>query len=176
MLEHMTDLHLVLGGGDDGTACGGGENNRLFLSMDTYLWQLMVDTWNDAHAVGDGGGTQWKHTGDLAGPHDPFDASAETDAGLRCALIVELPESRPPTAQGHFFLEGSAVPVERGPGIQLETDPYMFEIDHDFDCLHQSNPVCPGRGFDAAYADHYGDFECDWVPAGCESAETGCYR
>ncbi len=174
MLSHIERLYLVLGGGDDGTSCGGAENNRLFLGMDAYLWQAMVDTWNDEGAIDDGGGSRWIHTRDIAGPHDPFDASAETDTGLRCTLLIETSGSRPPTAQAHFFLEGSAVPVERGSGISLPADPRMLEIDHDFDCLHRSNPTC--SDFEDRYRDNHGDFECDWVPSSCTPDGDGCYR
>jgi hypothetical protein len=167
-LAHITTCELILGGGASGTTCGGAENNRLFLTMDTTLWQLMVDTWNeDATAIGDGADATWIHTEDLAGPHDPFTASNETDTGLSCLGLIELGDSVPPTAQGHFFLDGDEVPVQRGDGIDLPADPYLFEIDHDFDCLHQSNPVCPGKGFDATYAANYGDYDADWAPDGC---------
>jgi len=166
MLAHFERLYLILGGGSDGGDCGGGENNRLFLSMDAELWELMVAAWNEEMWIQDGGtDTFWARTNDIAGPHDPFDASSETQSGLRCILITELPDSQPPTGQSHFFLDGSATRVERGPGIDLDADPYMFEIDHDYDCFHQSNPTC--GDFAERYRDHYGDYEPDWAPAGC---------
>lgn len=166
MLSHLTRLYLVLGGGEDGTACGGGENNRLFLAMDPYLHARMVETWEGGTPIGDGGGLAWIHTRDVAGPHDPFDASDESDSGLRCrAFVIEEPDSRPPTAQAHFFLEGSATPVERGPGISLPADPLMLEIDHDYDCFHRSNPTC--RDFAARYVEHYGDYGAGFRPPGC---------
>ncbi len=175
MLAHITRVYLVLGGGSDGSSCGGAENNRLFLSMDEYLWQLMGQTWDGASVLEDGGGGTFVHTRDLAGPHSPFDASIESDDGLRCALLIELSGSRPPTAQAHFFLEGSAVRVERGSGISLPLDPYMLELDQDYDCTHRSNPTC--SDFEHRYETNYGDFECDWVPAACvPTAPGGCYR
>ena len=173
-IAHLTRLHLVLGGGADGGDCGGAENNRLFLSMDDYLWQLAVDTWEGGRVIDDGGGSTFLRTRDVAGPHDPFDASIESDVGLRCALLIETSESRPPTAQAHFFLEGSEAPVERGSGISLPADPRMLEIDHDFDCVHRSNPTC--SDFEEKYRRHYGDFECEWTPSACEAVGTGCYR
>jgi hypothetical protein len=168
MLDHVARLHLVLGGGVSGNECGDATNNRLFASMDQTLWQLMIDAWNDELRVTDGGAagdTFWAHTNDLAGPHEPFDASAETQAGLHCLVLVELPSSLPPTAQAHYFQAGSAARVDRGPGIQLPADPFLLEIDHDFDCFHQSNPIC--GDFLDRYVSHYGDYEADWRPTGC---------
>jgi hypothetical protein len=174
MLEHIDGLHLVRGGGSSGTSCGGAENNRLFLSMDASLWQLAVETWDGTNTIDDGSGGSWAHTSDIAGPHDPFHASIETRTGLDCVLLVETSDSRPPTAQAHFFLDGSAVPVERGPDISLPADPTMLEIDQDFDCLHDSNPTC--RDFETRYRDNYGDFECEWVPSACAPEGAGCFR
>jgi len=175
MLSHIDRLVLIRGGGSDGRACGSAENNRLFLSMDAYLWGLMVDAWNGTDAIDDGAGGAWSRTGDLAGPHDPFDASDETTMGLRCLLLIEQSGSRPPTAQAHFFLEGSATRVERGADISLEADPHMLEIDHDFDCLHRSNPLCPGTDFEDRYRTNYGDFACEWLPSDCIPSVPDCY-
>jgi hypothetical protein len=174
VIAHITRLFLVLGGGADGTSCGGDENNRLFLAMDAYLHGHMVTSWAGSGMIEDGGGGFFVHTRDIAGPHDPFDASVESDVGLDCALLVERSGSRPPTAQAHFFLEGSAAPVERGSRVMLAADPYMLEIDHDYDCLHRSNPTC--SDFERRYRDNYGDFECEWVPFACTPMGTGCYR
>jgi hypothetical protein len=173
MLAHVTRVYLVLGGGD-GEDCGGDENNRLFLQMDAYLHARMVETWDGARIIEDGGGSTWLRTRDAAGPHDPFDASDETDVGLSCTLLFEDSDSRPPTAQAHFFLAGSEAAVERGSGISLAADPYMLEIDHDFDCIHRSNPTC--SDFEERYRTNYGDFECEWVPSSCTPIGGGCYR
>lgn len=164
MLEHMTKLWLIRGGGNDGSTCGGSENNRLFLSMSAYLWQHMVTTWQGTTSVTDGGGAFWAKTADIAGPHSPFDASNETETGLRCTLLIETSGSKPPTAQAHFFQDGSAVPVKRGP-IDLPSDPHMLEIDHDFDCIHRSNPTC--SNFINKYVSNYGDYQAGWRPEGC---------
>ena len=56
MLHHIERLLAMQGGGADGSECGGIDNNRLFMAMDGYLWDLMVQTWNDILSVGDGGG------------------------------------------------------------------------------------------------------------------------
>lgn len=173
MLDHLERVFAVLGGGSSGTSCGGSENNRLFLGIDAYLHGLLVDTWNGARAIGDGGGSTWLRTRDAAGPHDPFDASDESDIGLRCTAFFEDSDSRPPTAQAHFFLAGSEVPIARG-DIMLPADPRMLEIDQDYNCVHDSNPTC--RDFEDRYRDHYGDFGCEWVPSACTAVGTGCYR
>lgn len=173
-LAHITRVYVVLGGGSSGETCGGAENNRLFLAMDAYLHDLMVRTWNRTdELVEDGGGSHFVHTRDLAGPHDPFDASIETDIGLSCTLLIEDGDSRPPTLQAHFFVEAPTA-VMRGDGISLPADPFMLEIDHDYDCLHRSNPTC--SDFDEKYRDNYGDFMCEWVPEGCTTTASGCYR
>ncbi len=173
-LAHVTRVYLVLGGGSDGSECGGAENNRLFVQMDDDLWARMVETWEGSGAIDDGAGATWIHTRDLAGPHDPFDASNETSTGLACALLFETSDSRPPTAQAHFFLDGSEAPVERGSGISLPSDPRMLEIDLDFDCIHRSNPTC--ADFEARYRRNWGDFGCEWTPSSCVPTSTGCYR
>jgi hypothetical protein len=166
VLAEVTAVTLILGGGASGTTCGGAENNRLFLTISPRLHQALADTWNDTRTITDGGTSTWQHTGDLAGPHDPFTASDETDTGLSCFGLIELGGSKPPTAQAHFFLDAAdAVPVERGAGIDLPADPLLLEIDHDFDCLHQSNPTC--SDFAAKYTANYGDYEPAWTPAGC---------
>lgn len=166
VLAEVTAVKLILGGGANGTTCGGAENNRLFLTVSPRLHQAMADTWNGTRMITDGATSTWLHTEDLAGPHDPFTASDETDTGLSCLGLIELGSSKPPTAQAHFFLDATdAVPVQRGAGIDLPADPLLLEIDHDFDCLHQSNPTC--RDFAAKYASNYGDYDPMWSPAGC---------
>lgn len=176
VLSHLDALYAALPGGADGRQCGGTDNNRLFLSTDVYLWELLVAAWSDGdRSIEDGGGGSWARSSDLAGPHDPFTGSTETETGLDCILLIETGDSRPPTAQAHFFLPGDEVAFERG-GVSLPSDPQMLEVDLDFDCLHRSNPLCPGRGFDEAYAEEWGDYECDWVPAGCTPDGEGCHR
>lgn len=50
----------------------------------------------------------------------------------------------------------------------------MLEIDHDFDCIHRSNPTC--SDFEERYRDNHGDFECEWIPSACAPEGSGCYR
>lgn len=172
MLSHVTAVHAVLGGGASGTTCGGADNNRVFFSTDAYLHGLLVDTWNDATPITDGAGSTWIHTRDAAGPHDPFDASVETDLGLRCTLLFETSGSMPPTGQAHFFL-ATPVAFTRGTAT-LPADPFMLEVDQDYNCVHDSNPTC--RDFEDRYRTNHGDFVCDWIPSACTATGTGCYR
>lgn len=174
LLAHTVSMDLILGGGDDGRACGDDENNRLFLTVDDDGYARVVETWGGMLSIDDGGGDKWARSGDATGAHEPFDASLETETGLRCLGLVELPGSYPPTGQIHFFLPGAAQPVERG-DISLPLNPNLIEIDHDFDCLHRSNPLCPGESFDQEYVATYGDFDCMWIPRGCTAVGTACY-
>lgn len=171
LLAHVTRIYVVLGGGSSGTTCGGADNNRVFVATDAMLHGWLVETWNDGTPLADDGESTWIHTRDAAGPHDPFDASVETDTGLRCTLIFEDGDSRPPTAQAHFF-EGAPVAFMRG-DASLPSDPFMLEIDQDYNCVHDSNPTC--RDFLDRYRTNHGDFECAWVPSGCTAIGTGCH-
>ncbi len=172
VLSHLERLYAVLGGGVDGTSCGGIENNRIFASMDPYLWEHMVATNDGTLDITDGGDGHWAPSGDIAGPHDPFDASNETETGLDCILLIETADSRPPTAQAHFFRAGSETTIVRG-AVEIAPDPRAIEVDQDFDCIHRSNPTC--SDFESRYQDHYGDFECAWVPPTCVPEGDACY-
>jgi len=172
-LSHVERLHGVLGGGPDGDECGGIDNNRVFASMDEYLWRRMLDAHDGALGITDGSDGYWARTRDIAGPHAPFDASNETQAGVDCILLIETDESRAPTGQAHFFRPGSAAAMTRGT-VEVPLDPRALEIDLDYDCLHRSNPTC--RDFESRYREGYGDFVCDWVPSSCAPAGAGCYR
>jgi len=79
--------------GQDGGSCGGGEYNRMFFSLTPALYDAFVnrsldDVW---------GGRSWKPSGDIAGPHGPFDASNETEYGS-------------PRGQVHFFSRAPVYP------------------------------------------------------------------
>ena len=51
----------------------------------------------------------------------------------------------------------------------------MLEVDLDFDCFHESNPLCPGADFEKRYRQNYGDFDCNWVPRACVPIGDDCY-
>jgi hypothetical protein len=49
----------------------------------------------------------------------------------------------------------------------------MLEIDQDYNCVHDSNPLC--GDFDERYRRSYGEPGCGWVPDGCTADGSGCY-
>ena len=181
-LDHVTQVYRIAGGegaqGTDPGSCGGGEFNRLIMSMDAQLHASLV-------AANDNGGDRgpdgnfdvadipedesWRDSGDAAGPHDPFDLSDETDEGA-------------PRGQVHFFRdpasELASLPLGRLDVEEL-VDPFALEMDQDYDCPHNSNPNCEYTfygplcapqstklGVDI-YGDNYGAIDPDWRPSGC---------
>lgn len=175
MLSHVTRLYRVLGGGSSGTTCGGSENNRVFMQIDDALWGWLGQAWSGMRPLTDGAGSGWVRSRDIAGPHSPFTASDETESGLRCVIVFETGESRPPTGQVHFFRRNEdAEPVRRGSGISLPADPRMLEMDLDFNCVHDSNPTC--GDFVSRYVRNHGDFGCGYVPTTCTPVGEGCFR
>jgi hypothetical protein len=181
-LDHVTALHKLSGGegetADDPGSCGGGDFNRVIVSMDEPLHAAMVAAHDSEGDAGDDGifdvadippDKSWRDSHDGAGPHDPFDISNETDEGG-------------PRGQAHFFRdptsEAASAPLGRLDVEEL-VDPFAFEFDHDYDCVHDSNPMCeytfygplcapesPELGIDI-YSEKYGNLEPDWRPAGC---------
>ena len=179
MLLHVVRLYRVAGGQNAQTAppgsCGGGEYNRMIMSMDPALQAALVAA--NAHK---GAGPDisdlpthaddfWRDSHDLGGPHAPFDLSDETDPGA-------------PRGQVQFFSNPTSARATAPLGRQdLATlvDPYALEMDQDYDCVHNSNPSCtyvsygPACGLLPAltgtqiYAMGYGDFDPGWVPDPC---------
>jgi hypothetical protein len=156
----------------------GGAGNRLIISIDTALHAALVAANANAGAPGPGGVFDladippdgfWRNSEDLAGPHEPFDMSDETEDGA-------------PRGQAHFF-RNPASPAATSPlgltDLEKLVDPYALEIDQDYDCFHNSNPSCEytlygplcapesaAIGADI-YAANYGDYGRDYRPAGC---------
>ena len=111
----------------------------------------------------------WRDSHDSGGPHGPFDMSDETDAGS-------------PRAQVQFYRDPSSALASGAFGrtdLTTLVDPYMMEIDQDYDCIHDSNPSCQYviygdtcalqasvLGSDL-YTAQYGDFTANWVPDPC---------
>jgi hypothetical protein len=182
MLDHVTTAYRVAGGegatGVDPGSCGGAEYNRLVVSIDDVLHDaLVVANLNDGGPGASGGpdladipiGGVWRASEDLAGPHEPFTLSLETEDGA-------------PRGQVHFFADPGA-PVANAPLGRLDledlVDPYALEMDQDYDCVHNSNPGCEYTfygplclpeptelGF-TIYTQNYGSADPCWRPTGC---------
>jgi hypothetical protein len=182
MLWHVTRLVRLVGGqgatATDPGSCGGGEQNRVILSMDDTLHASLVAASANQGAMVGGKydiaeappqGTFWRDSHDLGGTHAPFDLSDETDEGA-------------PRGQVQYFADPSSALAHAPLGrLDLETwiDPHALEMDQDYDCPHDSNPLCTyvtwGQlcfpqaatlGVDL-FAMRYGDYEPGYVPAGC---------
>ena len=158
-LDHVESIWAIRGAQEEGCfldrCCGGGEFNRIFLSVDETLIAAFRDT--------DGWLPEWGPTTDLAGPHDPFTQSSETHNGQ-------------PRGQAHFFTGNEDVVTLDRPGVEGVSDPHVIEIDIDYNLIHDSNPECDylrGRGSEV-YADVWSrlgtgepvDFA--YIPSGCE--------
>jgi hypothetical protein len=182
MLSHVTRIYRIAGGqGETATSpgsCGGGEYNRMIMSMDAHLQksQLAANQHqgavqpNGKYDIGDIPSTSyWRNSHDLGGPHAPFDLSDETNQGA-------------PRGQTQYFSDPTSalanMPLNR---MDLTTlvDPYALEMDQDYDCVHNSNPDCsyitygplclpetnePGT---AVYTMSYGSYDPGYAPAGC---------
>lgn len=177
-LDHLVRLYRVTGGqgasATDHGSCGGGEYNRMIVSIDTALHDALVATSDHAGAspfdladVVSGHG--WRDSHDLAGPHAPFDLSDETNDGA-------------PRGQTQFFRDPTSSAATSPLGrLDLETlvDPFAMEFDQDYDCIHSSNPSCSYVTYGPAclpmasktgveiYGDTYGAIDLAWRPTGC---------
>ena len=184
-LDHVDGLYAILG--DDDNNCHG-DDNRLFVSMDDYLWYAMAYA-NIGYVttIDQNGNNYWTASNDLAGPHDPFDASNMTSYGH-------------PRGQMHFWLSdaGFWTPVY-STGVNGIVDENMMEIDQDYDWNHPSSTECsydtdgcdtcksgpsqagfgtgPGRMIYARQHPHLEGFfagpDYEWAPTGCERQWCG---
>lgn len=172
-LHHVTKLYRLVGGeGATPTnigSCGGAEYNRMLMAMDPALHTAFIA----AHDRGGNGlhdslaNTVWGPSSDLGGPHGPFTESAETDEGA-------------PRGQAHYFRDVATRPATEPLGrldlVEL-TDPFSLEMDLDYNCIHESNPLCsyttygafcvpgPSRMGIELVASKYGMYESDWAPS-----------
>jgi len=174
MLVHVTKLYRIAGGegatSTDPGACGGGENNRLILSMDSSLQASLSKANANKGAKGPQGkpdiadqptGTFWRDSHDLGGAHAPFDTSDETDTDL-------------PRGQVQYFKDPASSAATSALGrtdLQTLIDPLALEIDQDYDCPHNSNPLCSYTLYgalcfggaaklgSALYVEKYGSFD-----------------
>jgi hypothetical protein len=182
MLSHVTRVYRIAGG-QNATAtapgsCGGGEYNRMILSMDAALQRALVAA-NQHQGAAQGNGKpdladlpiggNWRDSHDLGGPHAPFDLSDETKDGA-------------PRGQTQYFRDPGSTKANAPLGrmdLASLVDPYALEMDQDYDCVHNSNPDCTyvaygpfcaleasAKGTDI-YVKTYGSFEPGYRPAGC---------
>lgn len=126
-LDHVDALYAILGNPGQ---CGG-DGNRIFASMDDYLWYVMAySTAGYVMSLDQNGNNYWTLSNDPAGPHDPFDASGMTSYGH-------------PRGQSHFWIsdEGFWTPVWHS-GVPGIVDANMLEFDQDYDWNHPSSTEC----------------------------------
>jgi hypothetical protein len=182
MLVHATKLYRIAGG-DGATASDpgkcGGDGNRVFLSIDEPLHHSLLVA-NSTKGMVDGGvpeladvpigaGSFWRDSHDLGGSHAPFDISDETENGG-------------PRGQVQFFASTtSAIAMKPLARTDLMTlvDPYALELDQDYDCTHNSNPLCdyvfygplcapaPSKTGTDIFSDKYGTIDPSWQPVDC---------
>ena len=182
MLSHATKLYRVAGGDgatkSDHGSCGG-DGNRMFVSIDEALHKALVVT-NTTKGTSDGGtpaladipigaGSFWHDSQDLAGPHAPFDLSDETVNGG-------------PRGQVQFFTSTTSAVALKPLGrtdLMALVDPYALEVDQDYDCAHNSNPLCdyilygplcapaPSKSGTDIYTAKYGTIDPTWQPVDC---------
>lgn len=121
VLNHVEKFYGILGS----NSCGG-SGNRIFFKADNdviYWFRnigLQLPYWRVSH--------------DLAGPHDPFTQSRETDPG----------QPRGQTQQWAWDYE--ATPIYRDNFYNAGNDPHIVEIDIDYNVAHDSNPECSYGG------------------------------
>jgi hypothetical protein len=182
MLLHITKVYRITGGqGATATnpgSCGGGEYNRMIMSMDAELHTAQYAAFTDQGALQANGKydisdipatSYWRNSHDLGGPHAPFDVSDETNQGA-------------PRGQTQYFSDPTSAlanaPLNRQDLTTL-VDPYAIEMDQDYDCAHNSNPLCSYTFYGPLcvpetteiatqiYTQSYGSFGPNWKPTGC---------
>jgi hypothetical protein len=185
VLDHVVKLYRVSGGRSASASaagsCGGAEYNRMIMSMDSDLHAAQVAANVDRGALGRDykrdiadipPASFWRNSHDLAGPHKPFTASDETNAGA-------------PRGQTQYFFDPASTRALSALGrldVADVVDPFALEMDQDYDCVHHSNPACPYRFYGrrclprsrklgtAIYWQYYGNFVPAWQPTGCSLA------
>jgi hypothetical protein len=182
MLWHVTRVYRISGGqgatATDPGSCGGGEYNRMIMSMDAELHAAQLAASAHQGAIQGNGkydisdipsGGFWRSSQDLGGAHAPFDTSDETNDGA-------------PRAQTQFFADPASAAATSPLGrmdLTALVDPYALEMDQDYDCVHSSNPLCSYITYGKLcfpmtsalgteiYQSNYGDFDPGWMPTGC---------
>jgi len=183
MLSHVVALHRIAGG-DGATATDpgmcGGDGNRIFVSMDMALHEALnaanankgqasAGGKPDIEDIQIGANSFWRDSHDLGGAHAPFDLSDETDNGA-------------PRGQVQYFKDVASAAAKAPLGrtdLMTLVDPYALEVDQDYDCPHNSNPLCayttygafcvpgPSKLGVALYTEKYGDYDPTWQPVDC---------
>lgn len=174
VLDRTTKIYAVRGA--DGDECGGGEFNRMYFGVDRELMDLIRNY--------ESGLPMFGRSHDLKGPHDPFNGSRETKHGQ-------------PTGQMHFWKwdrvctaditagcnEDRDTMVLRRKGVEGVDDPWIVEIDIDYNLPHDSNTECEyggktgrekyekkwwykGKAWEPG-AEGAGNAELGWRPSGC---------
>lgn len=192
LLDHVTDLYAISPHwqGAPIIPCGG-NGNRLFMSADPALHRAFAE----ANAVGfstfeTDGVPDWHASEDLAGPHAPFTMSDETQYGHpRGQNHFWAPNTPvcPPSPWPPFMISGCFQQVCKPEFRQCILDRAMFEIDQDYNWIHDSNTECYyPRGLGGVesgrekYARNHGAIagvragpDYDWAPAGCPRPRCG---
>jgi len=123
-LEHVTQLYELLAPNGN---CGGDDNNRIFWSADASLIGYFRNYYY--------GLPMWDTNGDLGGPHSPFNNASSTITGRPFSCDG-------PDGQAQFYsYDYQAVAFWRGSAF-LPADGHMFELDDDYDTVHNSSPEC----------------------------------
>jgi WSC domain-containing protein len=169
----------VAGPGDRGS-CGGSDNNRLFMSMSYPLWLAfclanVTHEGNPGPLLDPANNRAWRDSSDLGGPHDPFEASDETSYGSPRGQVHFWPARL--NAEGTYQVppEPASTPIYRR-GVEGITDPYMVEMDQDYNFIHDSNPLCDD--FLETYVQNHGNsgpepINLNWEPAACRASAPG---
>ena len=196
-LDHISVVWAIAGGhgpvrGSGTGSCGGIDNNRLFMSMDHQLWLAfglsnattgsvghngpLLDPWNNR---------SWRDSSDPKGSHAPFTASDETSYGSpRGQVHFWAPRVNPERTAYVIPVQPAYAQVWRR-GVESLVDPYMVEMDQDYNVLHDSNPLC--YNFLSAYVSNHGSsgpepININWEPTSCRvqppppsSGYQGCF-
>jgi hypothetical protein len=184
MLLHVVKVYRIAPGDGatktDPGMCGGGEGNRIIVSMDMPLHESLIAANTNKGQANDAGkpdiadiqigaNSFWRDSHDLGGAHAPFDLSDETDNGA-------------PRGQVQYFKDvtsaAATAPLGRTDLMTL-VDPHALEMDQDYDCPHNSNPLCAYTTYGALcfpgasklgiaiYTETYGDYDPSWQPVDC---------
>lgn len=162
--DHVESIYGVMD--DASNSCSSLGNNRLYGRLTVRGIEAVRDL--GVRGVGMYGPMSWRSSRDLGGPHAPFTGSRESDRSG-------------PRAQIHYFLhDGEARAIGRRE-VETVVHPRAFEIDLDYNWLHDSNPVCTysgKKGYDR-YRSTWGEgagwtpVEYDYSPGGCAGTRIG---